>query len=69
MDPAVRVDQSVAPGGVAEITVEGQTFTVYCLSPYTTPYYYVPKFGRVNHYDTLRKLENYIRRQLRKGKA
>jgi hypothetical protein len=62
---------------ITTITVDGQEFPVYALGIYVTPYYYVPlrlygpdlRFGgRAAHYDTLRKLENYVRRQLRKGK-
>lgn len=52
---------------VSSITVEGRTFVVYTLGSYVTAYYYVRELGRVNHYDTLRRLQNAIKRALRKG--
>lgn len=46
------------------ITVEGKVFNVYTLNNYTTPYYYVKEYGSINHFMTIRRLENYIKRRM-----
>lgn len=52
---------------ITTITVLGETFNVYTLQTYTTPYYFVPKFGRQNHYRTLAQLSRFVGRAIRKG--
>jgi hypothetical protein len=54
------------PIGVLE--VEGRHFNVYTLPSYMTAYYYVKELGSVNHYQTLRRLQNAIKRAMKAGK-
>lgn len=46
------------------ITVNGKTFNVYTLPSYNTPYYYVVEYGALNHFQTVLRLKNYIKRRM-----
>lgn len=46
------------------VTVNGKVFNVYTLPSYTTPYYYVKEYGSINHFMTILRLTNYIKRRM-----
>lgn len=53
---------------ITTLTVNGRTFNVYTLESYVTAYFYVKELGRVQHFDTLRRLKNAISRAMKAGK-
>lgn len=53
---------------ITSLEVEGRTFQVFTLPSYTTPYYFVKELGSINHFMTLRRLANAIRRAMKAGK-
>lgn len=53
---------------MAEPITRALGFDVYTLPSYSTPYYFCRELGSANHFQTVRRLENAIKRAIKAGK-
>lgn len=53
---------------IGTLEVDGRVFQLYTLSSYVTAYFYVRELGSVQHFETLTRLKNAIRRAVKAGK-
>lgn len=53
---------------IGTLEVDGRTFQLYTIPSYVTAYFYVRELGSVQHFETLARLKNAIRRAVKAGK-